>query len=464
MVSIANVLNSSAAFIVLSAVLPLLAKAAPSPELPTFKQYLEQSVTTHEAIEKSLHNFHRWQFDPELGVIDGEYVGEVGGLPGGIDGSANVGTFQADGARTSFMYKDQKPRINTYGDSFTHGDQVNDGETWQEYLAGHLREPIGNFGVGGYGVYQAYRRMLREENTDHAAKYLILTIYCDDSTRSLFRSWYPITRTLEHRVFAGAKPNVEIDLHTGHWVEKENLLPTEQSLYHLTEPKWMVDHLEDDLALQLQLYGGEWWVDKQRIRDLDHDKISKLAAALDFPFDWSLDGRTDTVPSRYAAYGMPPITRMQAQALALLNRYSQRATIYILDQARAYAQQHAKKLLVVLVLNTDGAALQKTGARDNQEVVDYLRRENFYYFDIDQALVDDFRNANTNLTYSDYVKKYMVNGSGHLNPAGNHLFAYSLKDKVIDWLDPKPATYERRGSKILNEHYFFDARPASGNP
>jgi hypothetical protein len=442
---------------------PVLASAAPAPGLPTFEQYLRESATNREAIEKSLHNFHRWQFDSELGVVDGKYVGEVGGLPGGIDGSANVGTFRADGARTSFMYTDQRPRINTYGDSFTHGDQVNDGETWQEYLAAHLREPIGNFGVGGYGVYQAYRRIIREENTDHAAKYLILTICCDDSTRSLFRSWYPITRTLEHRVFAGAKPNVELDLNTRRFVEKENLLPTEQSLYHLTESQWIVDHLKGDYALQLQLYGGDWWVEKQRIRHLDHYKISKLAAALDFTFDWNLEGQTDTVPSRYAAYGVPSITRMQAQAQALLNRYAQRATIYILDKARTYAEQHGKKLLVVLVLNTDGAALQKTGARDNQEVVDFLNRENFYYFDIDQALVDDYKKANTNLSFSDYVKKYMVNGEGHLNPTGNHFFAYSLKDKLIDWLDPKPTTYERRGSKILNEHYFFDARPVSGD-
>ena len=29
---------------------------------------------------------------------------------------------------------------------------MNDGETWQEYLAAHLREPIRNYGVGGYSV------------------------------------------------------------------------------------------------------------------------------------------------------------------------------------------------------------------------------------------------------------------------------------------------------------------------
>jgi hypothetical protein len=46
--------------------------------------------------------------------------------------------------------------------------QVSDNETWQEYLAGHLGEPIRNFGMGGFGVYQAYRRMIREEQTEHA--------------------------------------------------------------------------------------------------------------------------------------------------------------------------------------------------------------------------------------------------------------------------------------------------------
>jgi len=37
------------------------------------------------------------------------------------------------------------------GDSFTHCDQVSDGETWQEFLASHIREPVKNFGVGEPG-------------------------------------------------------------------------------------------------------------------------------------------------------------------------------------------------------------------------------------------------------------------------------------------------------------------------
>ncbi len=46
----------------------------------------------------------------------------------------------------SWQLPNRKARINTYGDSFTECEQVGDGQTWQEYLAGHLGEPVRNFG------------------------------------------------------------------------------------------------------------------------------------------------------------------------------------------------------------------------------------------------------------------------------------------------------------------------------
>ena len=82
-------------------------------------------------------------------------------------------------------YADQPCRINTYGNSFTQCAQVSDGESWQEILAAHIREPIRNFGVGGYGVYQAYRRAMSVEVTDIAAEYIVLNIWDDDHKRNL---------------------------------------------------------------------------------------------------------------------------------------------------------------------------------------------------------------------------------------------------------------------------------------
>lgn len=127
--------------------------------------------------------------------------------------------------------------------------------------------------MGGYGVYQAYRRMLREERSDHAAEYLILYIWGDDHIRSLLRCRHAITcRSWDPkggRAFHGNFwPNLEMDLQTGSFVEKDNLLATRESLYQMTDPQRMVDLLKDDLTLQLFAFSVGY------IRELDREPIS----------------------------------------------------------------------------------------------------------------------------------------------------------------------------------------------
>ena len=380
-------------------------------------------------------------FDSELGYVLGNSI-----MPWGIGNTATIETIQSDGARTSIMYAGKEPRINTYGDSYTESEQVSDGETWQECLAGHLGEPVANFGVGGYGVYQAYRRMIREEKTDHGAKYLTLTICCDDSTRSLlryrratfFEGWPEYGGMTFHGNFWS---NLELDLDNGHFVEKAQLLPTKDSLYRMTEPQWMVDHLKDDLAVELALYSYG------SIGDLDHEKISKLAARLDFPFDWSLNSVAATIPSRYADYGVPRMTPMQAQAAALLNRYSQRATIFILDKARAFARDNGKKLIIVLNGNADIREMKERGTREDREFVDYLVKEKVDFVDMNEIFLNGLRKSN--LSAPEYMAPHLVNGVGHFNPKGNHFIAYSMKDKVVELLDPKPIPYQQPDARII---------------
>ena len=55
----------------------------------------------------------------------------------------------------------------------------------REYLSAHLGEPIRNFGIGGYGVYQAYRRARRIESGTLGSEYIILNIFYDDHVRSI---------------------------------------------------------------------------------------------------------------------------------------------------------------------------------------------------------------------------------------------------------------------------------------
>ena len=51
-------------------------------------------------------------------------------------------------------------------------------------MAATLGEPVRNFGVGGFSVYQAYRRMLREEEVV-PAEHIVFNIFDDDHYRSL---------------------------------------------------------------------------------------------------------------------------------------------------------------------------------------------------------------------------------------------------------------------------------------
>ena len=38
---------------------------------------------------------------------------------------------------------------------------------------------------------------------------------------------------------------------------------------------------------------------------------------------------------------------------------------------------------------------------------------------------------------------------GHYSPAGNHFFAYAIKDTVVEWLDPKPLTYQNQAQREI---------------
>lgn len=216
--------------------------------------------------------------------------------------------------------------------------------------------------------------------------------------------------------------NLEMNLDTGNFQEKTNLPPTVESLYNTTEPQWMVEHLKDDLALQLFAYKMGY------ITNLDREVVGKLAACLKFPFDWSQRAN------------------LQSQAGALLDCYSLQATCVILEKARDFARQHDKKLLVVLFDPYRAMTETKdTGKRYDQGIVDYLAREKFNYFDMNEVQLCDSKKYN--ISYRDYMKQYLV---GYYNPRGNHFFAYLIKDKVVEWLDPKPISYGRPDPKGID--------------
>ena len=407
---------------------PLHVVAAERAEKKTsLEDHIRANLPSKEEIDVFLHEMSWAQFDPETGYILANFMPRDG-----MDKSATFSTVQPNGARTSFMYRDKPGRINTYGNSFTQCHQVSDGETWQEYLAAHLGEPVRNFGMGGFGLYQAYRRMLREEQTESGAKYVMLYIWGDDHIRSLLRCRYMLTTSWNRaqdnkegkgRMFHGNFwSNVELNLTTGEIEEHDSRIPNRDDLYRMMDPDWMVENLRDDLALQMGLYS------RGHIQVIDVGRLKQLNSHLRCPLDLNVT----------------PIPR--ATVTSLLDAYSFAATKTILNKAKTFAAKHDRRLMVILL---DPYRVTRTllegGSRYDQEIVDFLEENDFTVFDMNLVHCEDFKAFN--FSVGDYFKRYFI---GHYNPAGNHLFAYALKDRVVKWLDPKPLPYRDTTQRTID--------------
>ena len=369
------------------------------------------------------HNPSWVRFDPVLGYVPDDIV-----MKDGAGSRRSTYTFEPPGQRRVINGADLPCRINTYGDSFTMCQQVSDGETWQEYLAAHIGEPIRNFGNGGYGVYQAYRRALRMEATDCSAGYVILGIYDDDHIRNLDAArWIRTEWPRRGRQDAAPLPmhglpwaHVRFDLERGCFVERPGVCRTEDDLRALCDPDHFHETFKDDPIVRLFVLriGGQ--VDEV-------DDLQALAAALDIDVDLKDPRkRADDAARLHLAYGL-------------------KSTEFILDEMRSWAGKQGKKLMVVLFYaDSEIPKLAEDNWRLDRSLLDYLDRSGVPYVDILRKHASDYGALNT--PFEEYAGRYYVRAAGaavfgHYSPAGNLFAAMNMTEEVVNWLDPKPPAY-----------------------
>ena len=362
------------------------------------------------------------RYDPELGYVLRDLV-----IRDGLDDCYTISRYEDSGQRRTINFREIPCRVHTYGDSFTQCHQVSDGETWQEYLAGHLGEPIRNFGIGGYGVYQAYRRARRIEAGDLGTEYIALNIFDDDHVRSI-----DACRRLRLRLTDGDLPeaamfhatpwtHVRYDHDLGRFVERPSPCPTPEALRELCDPERFHEAFRDDEVIRLSLL--------QLGRRVAHlDDLQALADALDVDADLS------------------DVDRAANDAGALHMAYALRSTEFVLDLVRDWITAEGKKLIVLLSYGYGKVRAALNGEpRFDQSLIDYLDRNEVPYVDALQSHVDDYRSFR--VSPQEYIDRFYV---GHYNPMGNHFFAFAVKDAIVDWLDPKPVTY-RPGGAVMTE-------------
>lgn len=356
----------------------------------------------------NLYPFAR--FDSELGWLlrDARFAD-------GVDGATSTYTYRGPcDERRMIAHADQPCRINTYGDSFTQCHQVNEGETWQEVLARHLHEPVRNFGVGAYSVYQAYLRMRREEKRA-PADCIILNIYDDDHYRNL-DAWRQIRARKDARFISPTLPHLTVHLGTGRCVEQPNPCPTRESFYRLCDLDWVEERFRDDFVLGIMLaHAGA----REENPDRAYQALMNLART--HGINTEID-RSRTISSAAQS--------LHTQAALI-------ATRQIVEWVEAFAREHRKKVLYVLSFNARTIArCVQEGARFDQPFVDFLKKRGLAYVDLMEAHLAEF--ASFKISIDDYLKRYYI---GHYNPLGNFFTAFAIKDKLVELLDPKPPAY-----------------------
>jgi hypothetical protein len=90
-----------------------------------------------------------------------------------------------------------------FGDSFTHGHEGGDDETWPYRLSVALGCSVANFGVGGYGLDQA---ILRYERIRPRTQLVILGLYVEMLRRDVAASWIFYARSPAPAHFNVTKP------------------------------------------------------------------------------------------------------------------------------------------------------------------------------------------------------------------------------------------------------------------
>jgi hypothetical protein len=395
------------------------------------RSFLRPHVVRRETIDRFLDKKDRvWaRFDPELG-----YLLRNSFMRDGVDGCHTLARYDETGQRTQVNFAEHPCRINSYGDSFTQGHQVSDGETWQEILAAHFCEPFRNYGVGGYGVYQAYRRLLRTEATPQGAPFIIFNIWGDDHLRSIY-AWrwlaFPdhVLDSMAGAMFH-ANPWVHARLDDGgQLVECPSLCPTEESLFRLCDEDFLFESFRDDEIVHLLMAQRTGRILDPRVLERTAAKCGGAMPAPDSP--GGIAGGT---------------TR-------LLHAYAIEVGYAVMLRLRDYCAENGKHLLVLLSYPVGAVwhACNRSPATDPDNIDwhprafrERLAESGIRVVDTLPAHVAEYDTYK--LSAKDYVDRYYI---GHYNPRGNHFFAYAVKDAIRGWLTPPPPAYRDDGEPLI---------------
>lgn len=307
--------------------------------------------------------------------------------------------YQANSAaiRSDREYSTKPPpgtrRISSYGDSFTHGDEVNNSETWQAVLEEYdSKTEVLNFGVGGYGLDQSYLRYLEDGRQYHP--HVVLIGYMSEN----------IMRNVNvYRPFYYAK--------TGLPLAKPRFIIRGESFMLLQNP---LNSLNDYKMLLLQ--------PQRMLSEMGTNDYFYKQKYTSSPFDWSPTLRIATLV-KHKFFPKPPEDEIMKNEQ--YNHYSQafKVTRRIFDQFYITAINNGSTPIIIIFPNKGDLKRDrrtKNRVKRYAPLLAYFDSTGYKYLD----LIEAFGNVETKDLFT-----------AHYSPLANRLVAKYILTHINDMVN-----------------------------
>ena len=298
----------------------------------------------------------------------------------------------SSGIRSTKEYM-QKPsdgifRISTFGDSFTHCDDVTNNETWQSIIENtDVNIEVINFGVGGFGLDQAYLRYL-EDGRQYNSHIVLIGFMSENIYRNVnvFRPFYfPDTG------IPLAKPRFRVE------GEKFSLLSN--PMHHLDDYKILLSHPQETLF-------------RMGMNDYYYQNRYKSGG-----YDWSPTVRLIKI-LRYTVKN-----ELSSNSIMINDSYNEkseafRVTIKIFDEFYHEVKKNKSIPIILIFPNEHDVSLyQKQKKKRYSPLLSYLDSQGYRYID----LVEIFEQAEIESLFS---------AKGHYSPFANRLVAKHILNYI----------------------------------
>jgi hypothetical protein len=195
--------------------------------------------------------------------------------------------------------------------------------------------------------------------------------------------------------------------------QMENISKRAKDLYKLCDEDYLWRTFNDDPILKMVMAaraGG---------RNISEKLINPVAVTFGIPDEKIAD--TETAKK---------IKKIHTEAALF-------ATRNVVTWAEEFTRKAGKKLMVMLSFGQGNVARYLAGEPSfDQSFVDWLKDKPYPVVDMRDAFAADYQRYKVDI--DEYLKPFY---NGHHTPRGNFFTAWALKDKVTQWLEPKPIPY-----------------------